>query len=80
MKARTPGTGSAENAREVTNDREASSNHVTTWPPCPASPIALRGFSDSDTTRAPGRCARSWSASVGTTTRFALFPDAAGRP
>ena len=54
MKAFTAGTGAEANARDVANDPDSSSNHTTASPPCPARPIALRAFSDSDTTRAPG--------------------------
>src|SRR5262245_17676487 len=65
-KARTVSIGVALNARDVTNEAERSSVHVTTVPPWPARPIALRGFSESDTTRLPGCCIRNWSANVGT--------------
>ena len=75
----TSGTGAGAKAVEVTNDRDGSSNHTTASPPWPARPMALRGFSDSDTTRAPGFCARSSSARVVTSMRRALAFDAAGR-
>ena len=79
MNRATSGTGAGANAVDVMNDRDPSSNHTTASPPWPARPIALRGFNDSDTTRAPGFWARSSSASVVTSRRLPLEPAAAFR-
>ena len=76
---KSPGLDGCGERPRVTTPR-ASSNQVTTSPPWPARPIALRGFSDSATTREPGFCARSSSARVGARSRVALLPSFAGRP
>ena len=74
MKSPTSFTRSLENGRAVTNEPASSSNQVTT-PARPASGIVLRGFRPMTATRAPGCCARSASASVGTRMRRPLLPD-----
>ena len=79
MNRATSGTGVRANAVDVTKERDGSSNQTTASPPCPARPMALRGLSDSDTTRAPGFCERSSSARVVTSMRVALALEAAGR-
>ena len=54
-------------------------SHTTASPPCPASPIADRAFSEIVTTR-PCVDLRMTSASVGVSMRLALSPPAAGAP
>ena len=65
MNSLTAGTGPDANAFEVAHDPDGSSNHTTASAARPANVIALRAFIDTDTTRAPGFCARNSSASVG---------------
>ena len=72
MNVWTCGNGAAANAVEVSHRSSESLSHVTALPPCPASMIALRAFSETLTTRAFRR--RIWSAKVGTSSRRALSP------